>query len=52
MAFARGLIASGGSDYHGSMRPDRGLPGGRHDVVVPPEVLDELRAEIPARKGS
>ena len=52
MATARGLIASGGSDYHGSMRPDRGLPGGKHGVVVPPEVLDELRAEIPARRGS
>jgi hypothetical protein len=47
MAAARGLIASGGSDYHGSMRPDRGLPGGKHGVVVPPDVLEELRAEIP-----
>lgn len=41
---ARGLIVSGGSDYHGDMRPDRGLPGGRHGVLVPDEVLDELRA--------
>ena len=38
-----GLIVSGGSDYHGDMRPDRGLPGGKHNVTVPPEVLDELR---------
>jgi len=52
MAAARGLIATGGSDYHGSMRPERGLPGGKHGVVVPPEVLDELRAEIPSGKGS
>lgn len=41
---SRGLIVSGGSDYHGDMRPDRGLPGGRHGVTVPPGTLDELRA--------
>ena len=40
---AKGLIVSGGSDYHGDMRPDRGLPGGKHNVTVPEEVLDELR---------
>ncbi|MEA2447960.1 MAG: 3,5-nucleoside bisphosphate phosphatase, partial [Actinomycetota bacterium] len=39
-----GLIVSGGSDYHGEMRPDRGLPGGKHGVVVPEEVLEQLRA--------
>jgi 3',5'-nucleoside bisphosphate phosphatase len=39
----RGLIVSGGSDYHGDMRPDRGLPGGRHHVICPEEALDELR---------
>ena len=38
------LIVSGGSDYHGHMRPDRSLPGGKYGVVVPDEVLDELRA--------
>ncbi|HWC13667.1 MAG TPA: PHP domain-containing protein [Actinomycetota bacterium] len=41
---AKDLIVSGGSDYHGDMRPDRGLPGGKHNVVVPDEVLDELRS--------
>ena len=40
---AKGLIVSGGSDYHGDMRPDRGMPGGKHNVTVPDEVLDELR---------
>jgi predicted metal-dependent phosphoesterase TrpH len=39
----KGLVVSGGSDYHGDMRPDRPLPGGKHGVVVPPEALDELR---------
>ncbi len=41
---ARGLIVSGGSDYHGDMRPDRGMPGGKHNVIVPESVLEELRA--------
>lgn len=39
-----GLVVSGGSDYHGDMRPDRGLPGGKHNITVPEEVLQELRA--------
>jgi 3',5'-nucleoside bisphosphate phosphatase len=38
------LIVSGGSDYHGHMRPDRGMPGGRHGVITPEGVVDELRA--------
>lgn len=42
---AKGLIVSGGSDYHGDMRPDRGLPGGKHNVIVPAAVLEELRTE-------
>jgi len=41
---ARNLIVSGGSDYHGDMRPDRGMPGGKHNVIVPEGVLEELRA--------
>ena len=41
---AKNLIVSGGSDYHGHMRPDRGLPGGKHNVTVPDEVLEELRS--------
>lgn len=41
---ARGLIVSGGSDYHGDMRPDRRLPGGKHGVFVPDEVLSQLKA--------
>jgi 3',5'-nucleoside bisphosphate phosphatase len=41
---AKNLIVSGGSDYHGDMRPDRGLPGGKYNVMVPDPVLEELRA--------
>jgi 3',5'-nucleoside bisphosphate phosphatase len=40
---AKGLIVSGGSDYHGDMRPDRSLPGGKYGLIVPEEVLDQLR---------
>ena len=40
---SRDLIVSGGSDYHGDMRPDRGMPGGKHNVICPPEVLEQLR---------
>lgn len=43
LAVAEGLIASGGSDYHGDMRPDRRMPGGKYGVTVPVEVLEELR---------
>jgi 3',5'-nucleoside bisphosphate phosphatase len=41
---AKGLVISGGSDYHGSMVPDRVMPGGKHHVIVPDRVLDELRS--------
>jgi predicted metal-dependent phosphoesterase TrpH len=40
---SRGLVVSGGSDYHGHMRPDRALPGGKHGVEVPDGVIDDLR---------
>jgi 3',5'-nucleoside bisphosphate phosphatase len=39
-----GLVVSGGSDYHGDMRPDRKMPGGKYAVTVPEEVIDELSA--------
>ena len=48
----KGLIISGGSDYHGDMRPDRGLPGGRYNVTVPDTALDEIRSlagDLPPR---
>lgn len=42
---SKNLIVSGGSDYHGDMRPDRGLPGGKHKVLVPEDVVEQLRAK-------
>src|SRR5918999_4853887 len=44
---SRGLVVSGGSDYHGHMRPDRALPGGQHGVAVPDGVNDDLRDVSP-----
>ncbi|MDQ3958394.1 MAG: PHP domain-containing protein [Actinomycetota bacterium] len=49
---ARDLIVSGGSDYHGDMRPDRGLPGGKHGVTVPETVLEELRDAAAQLQGA
>jgi 3',5'-nucleoside bisphosphate phosphatase len=40
----KGMVLSGGSDYHGHMVPDRVLPGGKHHVEVPDAALEELRA--------
>jgi 3',5'-nucleoside bisphosphate phosphatase len=44
IAGRRGLVMSGGSDYHGDMRPERSLPGGRTGVMAPDGTLEELRA--------
>jgi predicted metal-dependent phosphoesterase TrpH len=52
MGRARNLVVTGGSDYHGDMRPDRKLPGGRHGVIVPERVLDELRGAHATILGS
>ena len=49
---SRDLIVSGGSDYHGDMRPDRGLPGGEHGVTVPEAVLEELRGTAEELQGA
>jgi predicted metal-dependent phosphoesterase TrpH len=39
-----GLVASGGSDYHGLYKPDLELGIGYGDLVVPEVVVDRLRA--------
>jgi hypothetical protein len=39
-----GLIASGGSDYHGRYKPGLELGTGYGDLVVGEAVVDELRA--------
>ncbi len=44
LAHRFGLIASGGSDYHGTYKPYLELGTGYGDLAVPDGVLDELRA--------
>ncbi len=49
MAQRNGLVATGGSDYHGSFKPDLYVGTGTGDLRVPDEVLDELEERRPAR---
>jgi len=43
MAKRFGLLPSGGSDYHGSYKPDVALGVGRVGIAVPGGILDDLR---------
>ena len=43
-----GMIPTGGSDYHGGHRPGIGLGSGRGGLVVPDEVVVELRGRAGA----
>jgi 3',5'-nucleoside bisphosphate phosphatase len=43
-----GLVATGGSDYHGSYKPGIALGTGRGDLDVPDGVVEALRERIPA----
>ena len=42
-----GLVATGGSDYHGSGKPDLRIGSGRGDLEVPGSALEELRRRRP-----
>jgi predicted metal-dependent phosphoesterase TrpH len=44
IAERHGLVATGGSDYHGTFKPDLSVGTGRGDLDVPDSVLDELTA--------
>ena len=43
VADASGLVVTGGSDYHGTYKPDLSIGTGRGDLDVPDTVLDRLR---------
>jgi hypothetical protein len=43
MARRHGLVPTGGSDFHGTYKPDLEVGRGTGDLNVPDEVLDELR---------
>ncbi|MGH9044547.1 MAG: PHP domain-containing protein [Acidimicrobiales bacterium] len=47
LALAHGLVATGGSDYHGEMKPDLKVGTGRGDLCVPDEVLERLAERAP-----
>lgn len=42
-----GLVATGGSDYHGAGRPGLRIGSGHGDLVVPDTALEELRQRRP-----
>ena len=42
-----GLVATGGSDYHGAGKPGLRIGSGRGDLVVPDTALEELRRRRP-----
>lgn len=45
-----GLIATGGSDYHGSSKPDIDLGVGMGNLKVPYEIVEQLREKAAAKK--
>ena len=47
LAHRHGLVATGGSDYHGTYKPDLSVGTGRGDLRVPGQALDELAARRP-----
>jgi len=48
MAARAGLAITGGSDYHGTYKPDLDLATGRGDLHVPDSALTALRDRLPA----
>jgi 3',5'-nucleoside bisphosphate phosphatase len=48
LARRHGLAPTGGSDYHGTVKPDLSLGVGTGSLVVPDELLDELEARRPS----
>jgi 3',5'-nucleoside bisphosphate phosphatase len=53
LARRHGLTPTGGSDFHGSYKPDLAVGTGTGDLDVPDELLDELVARLgtPAARG-
>jgi hypothetical protein len=46
LASALGLVATGGSDHHGTYKPDLSVGIGRGDLDVPGTALEELRNRL------
>jgi hypothetical protein len=47
MAERAGLVATGGSDFHGTFKPDLSVGTGRGDLEVPDDVLGALADRRP-----
>ncbi|HUQ40400.1 MAG TPA: PHP domain-containing protein [Acidimicrobiales bacterium] len=47
LAGEHGLVATGGSDHHGTYKPDLSVGVGRGDLSVPDQCLEDLRDRIP-----
>ena len=47
LAARHDLVATGGSDYHGTVKPGLAVGTGRGDLKVPDEVLEQLAARRP-----
>jgi predicted metal-dependent phosphoesterase TrpH len=50
MAVDLGLIVTGGSDYHGTYKPDLDIVTGKGDLEVPYEVLESVKQRAEQRK--
>ena len=48
IAAHQGLVVTGGSDHHGTYKPDIRVGVGTGDLDVPDHALDDLRARLPA----
>jgi len=52
IAKARGLLVTGGSDYHGTYKPDLNIVVGKGDLQVPSSLLEEVRSRCRSRQNS
>jgi len=50
LARRSGLVPTGGSDYHGSVKPDLSVGTGQGDLRVPDDVVERLAARRPTRR--
>ena len=41
-----GLLHSGGSDFHGNVKPHIQIGKGRGNLVIPYDVLEQLRSSL------
>jgi hypothetical protein len=46
------LIVTGGSDYHGTYKPDLDIVTGKGDLEVPYEVLESIKQRAGQRRAA